>query len=176
MGYCFRCDSKEEQIQELLRQSTFENDKAKVVLLDHSLRGSELYTLQYISFKDGRENGTFVTIDVHLLKKSGGLWGCKSMNICEEPYYYNAPKKFLNLVTDPSESSKNWVKKCLENKSNETSVSPSEMIGKKVVIGGVRYTVKSEYDRKNMVIISERGDTFRCTKKFIRGNMEENDV
>lgn len=96
MGWSYLTKPKEAVVDMLLRQSHFE---------DYALMDDALYGINRT--EDGRR-----IIVVIVLESDAEGCGFKVLDEAMHPYYYQRPKRLLDLSEIPDES--NWRKRCLE--------------------------------------------------------------
>ncbi|EDS7122094.1 hypothetical protein QEA29_003883 [Salmonella enterica] len=102
MGWLFCCDSRSALIEHLTR--TDENDAVRFQTLKYALRGNIIWAVVQVTAKQNndflalKKDESLNLIFCHLLQKSEGLWGYKSL--CEDtfPLYYTCPLRYLELA------------------------------------------------------------------------------
>lgn len=94
MGWLYntRPQSKQDFVKELLQRNF--NPNYDVHLLEHSLRGNQLWTL----VQPGKEDPVIV---LYLLACDKGCWGYKDMDESMGPYYYDCPISWFDRAPEP---------------------------------------------------------------------------
>jgi hypothetical protein len=101
MGWDFGEKSKEELVTN--RTRTWDSDGTKAVCLAHCVRGKTLWTVWEVTNSEGTKR--FVGCDLLDSHMFDGelLWGYKDMCESVQPYNYDCPLAFLEMVPVASE-------------------------------------------------------------------------
>jgi len=106
MGWYFAPTSRSQLIAEIIASK--ENERASMKIIAHALRGHVLWSVAEVTAKaEGAYRGlapgqSVRFIRCHLLKRSGGEWGCKALDESMHPYYYTCPLSYLDMAPEQS--------------------------------------------------------------------------
>ena len=92
MGITSYIGNRKDAISKATRN--FESTKVKEVVLDHSVRGNQVWVLTEITNKEtGKVSHNF---SVHLIKVHGNEVSIKVISVTSHPYHYNCPMRLVN--------------------------------------------------------------------------------
>ena len=109
MGYTFPHHTKTKQllVEELLGRYF---DPAGTTILDHSVRGNNLWVLIDWHGRDNKMIWLFrMEKTVPRLKGEKATWGYKEMIEADGPLYYDCPKKFFKQAPEPTNAPPNHM-------------------------------------------------------------------
>jgi hypothetical protein len=115
MGWMFEHNTGSMKVKEYAQTllNGWENDKAKVTVVDHSLRGQHLWVALERTIKEQNRSHRFIVL--YLLEKHDGMWGYKDLDETMHPYFYDCPKRLLKSAPyDPEFDSHDGAKKWRE--------------------------------------------------------------
>lgn len=164
MGWLFETypSSKSDYIDRILKRNFAPaNPDASCTLLDHSLRGNNLWLLVKPSVLQ-----PFIAL--FRLERHDGCWGYKDMCESSGPYYYDCPLKFLDQAPEPqgfnrdhADSGRSWRGFVREHHARQRQRRASRpAVGSQIELPGAifgagyagTYQVQADLGRKGLVL------------------------
>ena len=94
--YLYECVEKKDIINLLTKEE--KSEAYSRTTIDHACSGNELWCVYEV--KSPSYTGQVLVLN--LLAKNDGHWGYKDMDESMHPYYYNCPKRLLDICPEPA--------------------------------------------------------------------------
>jgi len=112
MGWLFEYNtgwmSRKEYARKLVAEQNRTWSQGSCHVLDHSLRGNDLWMVLEVYRKDTGQINRFIVLA--RLSREDRMWGYKDMDEDCGPYFFTCPLKFLKMTKPRTECSLNWRK------------------------------------------------------------------
>lgn len=131
-------------------------------VIDSSTRGREWYAV--IRTTNGGDGFTRHFCAIVLWSTKNGEFSFKDMSEDDMPYYYNAPRRILDLLDklspNPTDNAKLWREKCRQKTAEKNPIKPCA--GMDISYGGVIYKlIESAGSRRGWRVMHGSGKTYR---------------
>ncbi|GEM_PF-389557 len=154
MGWLFGHETKQEVIDEVTRSWEPLDRPYFRKVVDKSLVGSHLWVVWGRFDKaTGIEDEAERFLILYLLRKSGGRWGYKDIDEAAGPFYYNCPKRLLDLAPVTNQEWRDKVLAYHESKRRKVKVSDLK--------AGQRVRLKDKYTH-TVFLICDIDKLTRC--------------
>lgn len=163
--------TKEDAINAVVSTFNFTNPvfSQKSTVVSNSVVGNELWILREYENTEKK----IVTIDVCVMKwktiTNGFFIAYKSFNICEQPYYFNCPEKYVKKITDNCKGVSEWISDYYYVKERkEKTKSIGIVFNTTFNWRGQVWTLVDNHDKMNFLVTDSNGKKWKMRKNQYR--------
>lgn len=158
MGWSYMHDgTRKDQIDDILRNANYDNERVVSRVVTHSLRGNNLWMVIENKEKDTNQDKRFIVLCMlQSGRRYGHGWGYKDIDEGTGPNAVNCPRSYLDLCTDPmNEYARQWRDRVREYHATQDK----QRAASKTLIPGAKFELRAGYSPQGLFQVASNTST-----------------